>query len=70
MKPFYYCLTTAFIFTTVLYNALQIGLCAMDKKAKSKPMKEIVSRLLRNGEFEIVTFGDAVLRDKEVCDLI
>lgn len=38
----------------------------MDKKAKSKPMKEILGRLLRNGEFEVVTFGDTVMATKEV----
>lgn len=32
----------------------------MDKKAHSKPMREIVSRLLGYGEFDVVFFGDEV----------
>lgn len=43
-----------------LITQVRIGICAMDKKARSKPMKEIVSRLLAYGEFEMVYFGDEV----------
>lgn len=39
---------------------IRIGICAMDKKAKSKPMREIIGRLVSFGEFEIVNFGDEV----------
>lgn len=30
----------------------------MDKKAKSKPMREIIRRLVSFGEFEVVSCGD------------
>ncbi|KDD77059.1 hypothetical protein H632_c30p4, partial [Helicosporidium sp. ATCC 50920] len=33
----------------------------MSKKAKSKPMVEIIKRLLAYGEFEVITFGDEML---------
>eukprot|EP01038_Epipyxis_sp_PR26KG_P004216 gene4216-5991_t len=36
---------------------IRLGICAMDKKAKSKPMKEILKRLSEE-MFEIVYFGD------------
>ncbi len=39
---------------------IKIGVCARDKKAQSKPMKEIISRLVAAGEFEVVVFGDEV----------
>lgn len=32
----------------------------MDRKAQSKPMKEIISRLVAYGDFEVVLFGDEV----------
>ena len=39
---------------------IRLGICAMDKKAKSKPMREILSRLPEE-LFEIVIFGDETI---------
>lgn len=54
---------------------LRVGVCAMDKKAHSKPMKEILTRLGAWGEFEIVKFGDDAILNKPVeewprCDCL
>lgn len=43
-----------------------VGVCAMDKKARSKQMRAIVERLLRYNEFEVVIFGDDVILHKPV----
>eukprot|EP00775_Hariotina_reticulata_P005842 gene5842-6083_t len=56
-------------------SKIKIGLCAMDKKAQSKPMCEIIARLTAGGEFEIVNFGDQVILDQPVeewplCDVM
>ena len=41
-----------------------VGVCAMEKKAKSKAMSAILTRLEKFGEFEILVFGDErILRE-------
>lgn len=53
---------------------IRLGICAMDKKARSKPMAEILSRLDEE-HFRVVFFGDHLIlndsvEDWPVCDAL
>ena len=46
-----------------------IGVCALDVKARSRPSRQILTRLQGDGEFDVVVFGDkAILDEGEYID--
>jgi hypothetical protein len=55
-------------------DRIRLGICAMDKKARSKPMAEILSRL-NEDHFQVVFFGDNVIlnapiEEWPVCNVV
>ncbi|URE18198.1 acid phosphatase [Musa troglodytarum] len=54
---------------------IKIGVCVMEKKATSAPMRRILERLEAFGEFEIIIFGDNVILEDPIqswpiCDCL
>jgi hypothetical protein len=55
-------------------DRIRLGICAMDKKARSKPMAEILSRLDEK-LFKVIFFGDQVIlhtsvEEWPICDVL
>ena len=42
----------------------RIGVCALDVKARSRPSRQILTRLQSDDEFEVIIFGDKVINDE------
>jgi inositol-hexakisphosphate/diphosphoinositol-pentakisphosphate 1-kinase len=48
----------------------KIGVCALDVKARSRPSRSILTRLQGQGEFEVIVFGDKVILDEGMDELL
>lgn len=47
---------------------IQLGVAAMDRKARSKPMQNILNRLISTKQFDVTIFGEKVILDEPVQD--
>ncbi|KAM7508070.1 hypothetical protein LguiA_018523 [Lonicera macranthoides] len=58
-----------------VYKKIKIGVCVMEKKVFSAPMRQILERLEAFGEFQIIHFGDKVILEDPIeswpiCDCL
>ncbi|RKP21635.1 hypothetical protein ROZALSC1DRAFT_26981 [Rozella allomycis CSF55] len=54
------------VFRSSSLRKLIIGVCAMDTKARSKPMRNILDRITATSDFEVVIFGDKTILDDPI----
>jgi len=47
----------------------RIGVCALDVKARSRPSRQILTRLQGDGDFEVIVFGDKAILDESKSGL-
>lgn len=47
----------------------KVGVCALDVKARSRPSRQILTRLQNNDDFEVIVFGDKVILDEGELNL-
>ncbi|RHZ34542.1 hypothetical protein DYB37_006589 [Aphanomyces astaci] len=45
-----------------------VGVCAMEKKSRSKPMQEILRRLVKKKQFDLVIFTDDMILNRPIED--
>ena len=46
-------------------TTIRLGICAMDKKVKARPMKQILKNLINYGEFTVITIEEQIFMNEE-----
>ena len=52
--------------STKSQKAIKLGICAMEKKVQSKHMQNILKGLSQFEEFEIITFSEDIIFNKDI----
>ena len=50
------------------HHPITVGLCAMDKKVKAKPMRELTKRMEVGGEFVFIEYGDDMILNQPISE--